>query len=399
MIQKIQKDQSTASLQRMAFDAQLSANRNETHRVNLGDINTGDTFTMTFDGQTTAAIAYNATPATQASNIDTAYEALSNIDTVTVVHVTGATFDITYTGTHAGLSLNLPTITPTGFTPGAITRQVTGGVSGAPALGETFSTSELRISKNGAAFVSSAGTVTESGEGAYYYNPTVGEIDTEGYFLISILKSGLASQHFLYTIEPVSTVNGETVIATGLAQVVADAGLIRLASGTTVDSNYVIPCRVDITAGTGAGQGGRLGFAYNSGTKDLSVEPPWVTLPDATSQYKLTSVVPSPFDQFRTNHQIANTFGGDLSSPADIIDEFLSRYDEFSLSMLNMADGVETGLTLRQHFRLVSAFAAGKLSGAGTSTETIRNFGDTKNRIVATVDASGNRSAITTDLT
>jgi hypothetical protein len=61
---------------------------------------------------------------------------------------------------------------------------------------------------------------------------------------------------------------------------------------------------------------------------------------------------------------------------------------------------IEPGLTLREALRLVAAATAGKLSGAGTSTETIRNaVGDSKNRIVATVDSSGNRTAITYDLT
>jgi hypothetical protein len=61
---------------------------------------------------------------------------------------------------------------------------------------------------------------------------------------------------------------------------------------------------------------------------------------------------------------------------------------------------IEPGLTLREALRLVAAATAGKLSGAGTSTETIRNaVGDNKNRIVATVDSSGNRTAITYDLT
>lgn len=40
---------------------------------------------------------------------------------------------------------------------------------------------------------------------------------------------------------------------------------------------------------------------------------------------------------------------------------------------------------------------AGKLSGAATTTVTIRDTNDGIDRIVATVDASGNRSAVTLD--
>jgi hypothetical protein len=66
---------------------------------------------------------------------------------------------------------------------------------------------------------------------------------------------------------------------------------------------------------------------------------------------------------------------------------------------LDLANGVETGLTVRQGHKLAAAALAGKISGAATSTVVIRNPGDTKDRITATVDASGNRAAITTDLT
>lgn len=52
-------------------------------------------------------------------------------------------------------------------------------------------------------------------------------------------------------------------------------------------------------------------------------------------------------------------------------------------------------LTVRQALRVLIAGMAGKLSGAATTTITIRNNADTADVIVATVDASGNRSAVT----
>jgi hypothetical protein len=67
-------------------------------------------------------------------------------------------------------------------------------------------------------------------------------------------------------------------------------------------------------------------------------------------------------------------------------------------ALLDRANAIETSITLRQAFRLALSVLAGKLSGAATTTITIRNVGDTKNRIIATVDADGNRSAITTDV-
>lgn len=64
-------------------------------------------------------------------------------------------------------------------------------------------------------------------------------------------------------------------------------------------------------------------------------------------------------------------------------------------ALLDRAAGVETGVTPRQGFRLMLAALAGKLSGAATTTITVRDTNDTTDRIVATVDAAGNRSALT----
>lgn len=68
-----------------------------------------------------------------------------------------------------------------------------------------------------------------------------------------------------------------------------------------------------------------------------------------------------------------------------------------SNGILDTANGVETGYTVRQALRLIVSALAAKLSGAATSTVTIRDIGDTKARITATVDADGNRTAVTLD--
>lgn len=58
---------------------------------------------------------------------------------------------------------------------------------------------------------------------------------------------------------------------------------------------------------------------------------------------------------------------------------------------------VEGSLTFLQWTRLGGAALFGKLSGAATTTVAIRDTADTKDRISATVDADGNRSAVTLD--
>jgi hypothetical protein len=67
--------------------------------------------------------------------------------------------------------------------------------------------------------------------------------------------------------------------------------------------------------------------------------------------------------------------------------------------ILDAAAGVETGYTLRQAMRLMLAALAGKASGLGTTTAVFRDMADSKDRISATVDADGNRTAVTRDAT
>ena len=59
---------------------------------------------------------------------------------------------------------------------------------------------------------------------------------------------------------------------------------------------------------------------------------------------------------------------------------------------------VDGTVTFRQSTRLQNAVLAGKASGLATTTAVYRDLADTKDRISATVDADGNRSAVTRDV-
>lgn len=72
--------------------------------------------------------------------------------------------------------------------------------------------------------------------------------------------------------------------------------------------------------------------------------------------------------------------------------------DSIATAHLDLADGVESGITVRQGHRINVAASGGKLSGAATTNILIRDTNDTKNRINATVDADGNRTAVTLDV-
>jgi len=62
-----------------------------------------------------------------------------------------------------------------------------------------------------------------------------------------------------------------------------------------------------------------------------------------------------------------------------------------------LSQTIEGAYTLRELVRLMAAALFGKSSGGGSTTITFRDLADGKDRIVATVDSNGNRTAVTLD--
>jgi hypothetical protein len=69
-----------------------------------------------------------------------------------------------------------------------------------------------------------------------------------------------------------------------------------------------------------------------------------------------------------------------------------------SLATAVLNSEVEIDYNLQAALRLILSATSGKVSGAETTTVTIRNVVDDKDRIVATVDANGNRTSLTYDV-
>ena len=61
-------------------------------------------------------------------------------------------------------------------------------------------------------------------------------------------------------------------------------------------------------------------------------------------------------------------------------------------------DAIETGITFRKAIRAIAAILAGKITTAGSSTETFLSIGGTTVRVAVAVDATGNRTGVTLTL-
>ncbi len=79
--------------------------------------------------------------------------------------------------------------------------------SGDPVTGLTLTGSEVQVSASGAAFADAAGTITEIGDGAYYYQATQADTETFGYLLLKVVDAGAAAEPFVFVTE--IEINGE----------------------------------------------------------------------------------------------------------------------------------------------------------------------------------------------
>jgi hypothetical protein len=94
-----------------------------------------------------------------------------------------------------------------------------------PKTGLTFAAGELRLSKNGAAPANHTGTITEIGNGLYYYEAAVGELDTPGFFSLFVVKTAVFQSAFV----------AQVLSATSdLAGVIADGVMVRPTSSYEV---------------------------------------------------------------------------------------------------------------------------------------------------------------------
>ena len=84
---------------------------------------------------------------------------------------------------------------------------------------------------------------------------------------------------------------------------------------------------------------------------------------------------------------------------ADIFYAYVGASATAAAAILDLTDGVESVVTVREALRAIFSACACVLAGAGTASVTIQDANNTKARITATVDALGNRTIVTRDLT
>lgn len=149
---------------------------------------------------------------------------------------------------------------------------------------------------------------------------------------------------------------------------------------------------------------GSTGLALNSAA---SAGDPWNTaLPGAYGAGTAGKIVGDNLNATMTSRAPASTAltNATWTDPkAAFLDEAISaaktltagERNSVATALLDLANGVETGYTVRQTLRIMAAVLAGKVSGYPAGPGVFRNLADAADRVSATNDANGNRTAMT----
>ncbi len=164
----------------------------------------------------------------------------------------------------------------------------------------------------------------------------------------------------------------------------SDVAAILVDTGTTlqaeVDGIQADTEDIQTKIGTPAGASVSADIAaVKSDTAAILTDTGTTGVPISTGGIATTSFAAGAIDAAAI---AANAFGASELA-ADAVDKILDE---------TVGDGT---ITMREALRILISGMAGKLSGAATTTVTIRNLADSADVIVATVDADGNRSAVT----
>lgn len=246
--------------------------------------------------------------------------------------------------------------------------------------GATGKSPTVLLSKNGATFASPAGAVTEVANGWYQVAGNATDSGTLGPLALHATASGCDPSDDVFMVvayNPLDAVHlgltalpnavaaasgGLPTVGTGSGQIGLSSGNVSLAATPPTAAAIATAVWQDATAGdfTTTGSVGKL--LFTDGVK--------VSAGTGAGQISLTSgTVTVGTNSDKTGYALA----------ADGLD----------------AVGVETGVNARQALSLCSAVLVGVVSGAPTGPVIIKGVNVATTRISATVDSSGNRSALT----
>lgn len=171
---------------------------------------------------------------------------------------------------------------------------------------------------------------------------------------------------------------------------VNDTGATTTVFGTTLASSvndFYKGQAVVFTSGALAGQLGQI-KSYAGNTKTVTLQSALTSAPANGSPFAVVNVAAS--------RKFADLLASGMGSDNKMLIS-ADAQDAFADAILDRANGVETGKTLRQAVRIIAAVLAGKVSGAGTGVERFAGIDGSTERVEVAADSAGNRTAVTYD--
>lgn len=295
--------------------------------------------------------------------------------------------------------------------------------------GLTIANTDIKIWKSGGTSEASknSGGATHIASGRYYTVLDATDTDTVGPLRVACHPSGALAVQLLCCVLPPLVYDSMFATAgaapffgfvdQGTAQS-ATASTLQLRSAAAFADDEFNGCIIILTGGTGVGQT-RVITDYVSSTDTATVSPDWTTTPSGTITYLVIGAPPAVTTSSSLPAVNVTHFGGTAGTFSSGIPEV--KVNNIAAGAVNAAaiatgaidadalaadaideihdEVIEGTTTFRQMMRGVASALFGKASGLATTTAVYRDIGDTKDRITATVDADGNRSAVTKDLT
>jgi len=263
--------------------------------------------------------------------------------------------------------------------------------------GLTLEDEHIFLSKNGQALTAKndANNATHDNDGYYNCPLNATDTNTEGTLVLQVHVAGALSVRHEYNILSEAAWDSMFVAKdTGYM----DVNVKAVSEDTTAADNLESACdNYSVTRGlagtalpaAAADAAGGLPIS-DAGGLDLDTQLGYLTAAVATATALAT--VDTVVDGIQTDLSNGTDGLGALKTLIDTLDGVADNI----YAQLSEVDNDGTAISHSGAMKLLLAALTGKSSGGGTSTLVFRDINDSKNRISATVDADGNRTAVGT---
>lgn len=267
--------------------------------------------------------------------------------------------------------------------------------------GLTLTQPDIRLKKNGGAWAQKNASQTLSHEEAGWYELTLDATDTDtlGLLMVSVHESGALPvwrEFQVVTANFYDSICGSDTLQADVTQFNGTNG--TFSSGRPeVNTSHIAGSAVSTSSaqiGVNVVNFGGSAGTFASGRPEINVSHISGSAVSITSAQIGTNVVNAAGTAWNSGAISASTLAGDTITAAKLASDVGTE-----IATAVWAYVVEGSYTAVQFMRGFAAALMGKATGLDTGNPVYRDTGDSKDRIDATTDTDGNRSAVTLDLT